>query len=296
MRVSNKMIADQTINYMNKNIERLNDLNIQAASMKNYQNVSDNPTLAASAMTIKSTIRTSETYKSTAQNVDSWMTQTDQTLQQINSVIIRAMSKVEAGLNDTVGAEERLNSFAPELETMLQEVLDLSNTTYMDRYIFAGFQVHTKPFEISGADPNIVNYNGDDGSMVQDIGTGQSVVMNINASTAIGNVFNAIIRARNALQVNDTTELTASLTDLQTAMNSINDVTSTNGARMRQVESVVNYLDKSNLTLKALLSEKEDANMAEVAVLLKNQETTYQAVLEVGNRAISALSLFDILQ
>ena len=29
---------------------------------------------------------------------------------------------------------------------------------------------------------------------------------------------------------------------------------------------------------------------------LKAQETTYQVVLEVGNRAISALSLFDYLQ
>jgi flagellar hook-associated protein 3 FlgL len=296
MRVSNKMIADQTINSMNRSLERLNELSIQAASMKKYQNVSDNPVEVTSALTIKSSIRTAESYKSTAQGVDSWMTETDQTLRKISALLITASNKVEASLNDTVSADERLNSYAPELDTMLNEVLDLSNTTYMNRYIFAGFKVDSKPFTVSTTDPNVVNYNGDAGVMQQDIGAGQSVTMNINNSGALGAVFDAIIRARNALRANDTTTLNATLTDLSSALSGINDIASSNGARMRQVESVIEHLDTSQLTLKSLLSQKEDANMAEAAVLLKNQETTYQAVLEVGNRAISALSLFDILK
>jgi flagellar hook-associated protein 3 FlgL len=83
---------------------------------------------------------------------------------------------------------------------------------------------------------------------------------------------------------------------LQNSLTAVNDLTAANGARQRQVESVVDHLDSSTLTLKSLLSEKEDANMAEVSVLLTNQQTTYQAVLEVGTRAISALSLFDYLK
>lgn len=296
MRVTNQMIADQTINYMNQNLEKLNEISVMSASQKQFQSVSDNPTQAASAMTIKSSIRTGETYQSTAENVSSWMTLTDDTLQKVASVIVEALGNVEQGLSDTVSAEERLNSIAPELDTMLSEVMDLSNTTYMNKYIFAGYQINTKPFSVSTSDPDVVNYNGDDGQMQQDIGTGQTVTMNTNNSGALGSVFSAIIRARNALQTNDMTELNASLTDLNTSLNGISDLTSTNGARMRQVESVITHLGKSNLTLKALLSEKEDANMAEAAVLLSNQTTIYQAVLEVGDRAISALSLFDILQ
>ncbi len=252
MRVSNKMIADQTINSMNRSLERLNDLNVQAASMKKYQNISDNPVQVTSALTIKSTIRTAEGYKTTAQGVNSWMTETDQTLQKIASLLITASNKVEASLNDSVSAEERLNSFAPEMDTMLTEVLDLANTKYMDRFIFAGFKVDAKPFTVSTSDPNVVNYNGDDGLMQQDIGAGQTVTMNINNNSALGNVFNAIIRARNALQVNDTTTLSTTLTDLSSALNGINDITSTNGARMRQVESVIEHLDTSKLTLKCL--------------------------------------------
>jgi hypothetical protein len=36
--------------------------------------------------------------------------------------------------------------------------------------------------------------------------------------------------------------------------------------------------------------------MAEAIAQLSSQETSYQAVLEVSQRAISALNLFDVLQ
>jgi hypothetical protein len=44
-----------------------------------------------------------------------------------------------------------------------------------------------------------------------------------------------------------------------------------------------------------VLSQKQDANLAEAISMLKNQETSYQVVLEVSQRAISALTLFDYL-
>ena len=65
---------------------------------------------------------------------------------------------------------------------------------------------------------------------------------------------------------------------------------------MRQVDAAIDHLGKTNLTLKSLLSEREDVNMAEAIAMMQGQETTYQAVLEVGQRAISALNLFDVLQ
>lgn len=296
MRVSNQMIADQAIRYINQNTERLNELTLKSASMKEFDSFSDDPAAAAASLTIKSSIATGENYLSNANNVSSWMAMSDTAFSKMSGVINDALQKVEAGLNDTVGADERLNSYAPELDSMITQMLDLANSSYMDKYIFGGYQITNKPYEISSTDPNTVIYNGDGGLMQQDIGTGQNVIMNVNNSSAMNTVFNAFIRARNAFQSNDTTELANSLTDLNTAMNSVNDMTSTNGARWRQVKSVIDHLEKSKLTLNALLSEKEDANMAEVAVLLKAQETTYQVVLEVGNRAISALSLFDYLQ
>jgi flagellin-like hook-associated protein FlgL len=65
---------------------------------------------------------------------------------------------------------------------------------------------------------------------------------------------------------------------------------------MREVQSATEYLVSTQTEAQSLLSKKEDANMAESISLLRNQETTYQAVLEVSQRAVSALSLFDYLK
>ncbi len=296
MRVSDRMVTNQMIQYMNDNKAKLDQLSNQVASGKIYQNVSDNPAQMSAALTIKSTLRTGQAYLENANRIDGWMKTTDQAFEQMSSLIIRALNLVQKGLSDTLGADERATALAPEMGGILDEAVDMANSTYLDQYIFAGFQVNTEPFAIGTADPNQVLYRGDTGLMQHDIGTGQSVTTNINSSTSLQQMFNAIIRARNALQTDNRAELEASLSDLNNAQNSIGDLRATNGARMRQVDNAITYLEKSNLTLKSLLSEKEDVNMAEAIANLTNQETTYRAVLEVGQRAISSLNLFDLLR
>ena len=79
-------------------------------------------------------------------------------------------------------------------------------------------------------------------------------------------------------------------------MDTISQYRASNGARMREVDSAANFLESVKIETKSMLSENEDLNMAEGIALLANQQTTYEAVLEVSQRAISALSLFDYLR
>ncbi len=296
MRVSDRMISNQMIKYMNDTQAKKDALSLQVASGKLYENASDNPADVSAAMTIKSTLQTGKTYLENANRIDGWMDTSDQAFSQMSSLMIRATTLIQSGLSDTLSADERATSLAPEMSGILDEALDIANTTYLDQYIFSGYQVNTKPYEIDPTDSSQVLYHGDDGLMQHDIGTGQTVTTNVNSSSSMQAMFNAIIRARNALLSDDRTELEAALTDINNAQDTVGDLQATNGARMRQVDNAITYLEKSNLTLKSLLSEKEDVNMAEAIVNLTNMETTYEAVLEVGQRAISSLNLFDLLR
>jgi flagellin-like hook-associated protein FlgL len=76
----------------------------------------------------------------------------------------------------------------------------------------------------------------------------------------------------------------------------INQFRTSNGAKLRQVESASSFLETVKIETKSLLSQKEDTNLAEGIALLTNQQTTFEAVLEVSQRAISALSLFDYIR
>jgi len=295
MRISDSMATNNAIQYMNDNKERLTALQNLVASGKQFQSASDNPARAAASLSLKSSLQTNQNFISNASEIDAWMETTDLALSQLSTVITNVNIAITKGLSDTIGADERRTALAPEVAMLLENAISVANTTHMGKYIFSGYQITTKPYEVSPSDPDIVDYSGDAGIMQHDLGPGQSISTNLDSSSAFTALFNALIKARNALQNNDRTELNTSLTELKNAEDLVSEIRATNGARLRQVDNAINHLEKTNLTLKSLLSEKEDVNMAEAIAMMQGQETTYQAVLEVGQRAISALNLFDVL-
>jgi flagellar hook-associated protein 3 FlgL len=296
MRISDQMATNNAIQYMNANKERLTALQNLVASGKQFQSASDNPARAAASLTLKSSLQTGQNYLNNAGEINAWMETSDLAISQLSDVITKVNTAITKGLSDTIGADERRTALAPEVDMLLENAISVANTSHMGKYIFSGYQINKKPYEVSSVDPNVVEYQGDSGIMLQDLGPGQSIATNVNANSALSALFNAVIKARNALLANDRTELDTSLTNLKDAEDLVSEIRATNGARMRQVDAAIDHLGKTNLTLKSLLSEREDVNMAEAIAMMQGQETTYQAVLEVGQRAISALNLFDVLQ
>jgi flagellin-like hook-associated protein FlgL len=142
--------------------------------------------------------------------------------------------------------------------------------------------------------------------MQRSLGPDQAVTLNVRGDQAILGFLQNLVLANNALRQNNIHNTGDPLTDpltLQTALSGVKSTLETmdqyrtsNGARLRQVESAANFLETVQLETKSLLSENEDTNLAEGIALLANQKTTYEAVLEVSQRAISTLSLFDYLR
>jgi flagellar hook-associated protein 3 FlgL len=273
----------------------LDQLQRLAASQKKYIYSSDNPGAASASLTLNSSITVNEGYISNAQTTDSWMTAVEDAMKSVVTATNNAVSLVQTGLNDTMGADERKNDLAVQLSGIIDSVLQLSNSSYMDQYVFSGNQVFTKPFSVNATNPDQIDFSGDSGVITRDLGPGQSITVNLDGKQTFSALFSALISARTALTNNDTSALATSMTDIKNAQNTIIEARSLNGARMKQVDTAVATTKSTNSELKSLLSEKEDVNMAEVASLLENQTLTYQAVLEVGQRAISSLNLFSYL-
>jgi flagellin-like hook-associated protein FlgL len=196
--------------------------------------------------------------------------------------------------------------------------VEIGNTSVNGQYIFSGYQVNQKAFTLTAAatplpdyqgtafTPQTVAYTGDQGNMQRSLGPDQAVTLNVRGDQAILGFLQNLVLANNALRQNNIHNTGNPLTDpltLQTALSGVKSTLETmdqyrtsNGARLRQVESAANFLETVQLETKSLLSENEDTNLAEGIALLANQKTTYEAVLEVSQRAISTLSLFDYLR
>lgn len=303
MRITNRMILNNNINNLTGSLERLYELQKQAATNKKYLKASDNPSNYASVLTLKSALQTSQVYETTAQNTNDWMDATDFALQQAGGLAQRAISAVMRGLSDTMGEEAR-ETIAEEVDGMIKEAMDIANTKHLDRYIFSGFTTDLIPFTIEDvAGKDTVTYKSgatDFQAIRRDIGPGETITVNIDGNTTFTHFLQTLIDLRDNLTVQpfDTAARQAlrdTADNLNTALNQVTLATTINGSRIRDLEGAQDRITQNNTEIKALLAQKEEANMAEVTAELANQENIYQTVVTISSRTQSMVSLFESL-
>jgi flagellar hook-associated protein 3 FlgL len=308
MRITNKLMMDNAIQNMSENLERLSKLQGKIATGKDFQVASEDPARASVSLSLRSNLRTLESYADTAEVTKNWMTATDTALDQLEQIGIRATNLIQRALNDTFSGSERAIALGMEMQDLLNQAIELGNSSMNGQFIFAGYQVNNKAFELvddtttlldykgDPFTPKVVNYLGDQGTMQRSLGPDQSVMLNVRGDQALEGFFQNLVLASNALIQNDRTSMETMLTNLQSSVDTMDQYRTSNGARLRQVDSASTFLETMKIETQSLLSKNEDINMAEGIAQLANQETTYNAVLEVSKRAISALSLFDYLR
>jgi flagellar hook-associated protein 3 FlgL len=300
--------VDKAIHNMSDNLEKVSKLQNKVSSGKQFQNASEDPARASVSLSLRSRLSTLESYADTADITKDWMIASDNAFEQMQDVSVRAQNLILRGLNDSLSASERATTLATEMQDLLNQAVEVGNTSVNNQFIFAGYQVNNKAFELVDSTttltdyqgvtftPKVVNYLGDQGMMQRSLGPDQSVSLNVRGDQAFAGFLQNLIAASNALMQNDTTSLQSILGNLKSSMDMMDQYHTSNGARLRQVESASDFLETMKIETKGLLSKNEDINMAEGIALLANQQTTYDAVLEVSQRAISALSLFDYLK
>jgi len=197
-------------------------------------------------------------------------------------------------------ADERV-VLATELDGILEQIVSTANTKHRDRYLFSGFGTQTQPFTRTPGVPPLpetVDYAFPTvpfQAILRDTAPGETLTVNLDGPATYGPLFEAIIATRDALNANDPAALRTAYADLLDAEKNVTNNLTTMGARLRVVETTIEKNQNSTLELQALLSQKEDANMAEAISQLRNQEVVYQAVLQVGAKANNLMSLFNVL-
>ena len=312
MRITNQMISDANTKYMLEGLENVNRAQQRLNSQKLFDTPSEDPVAASFSLNLSSSLRSMKTFQEATAVVGEWMNGTDLAFQQMNDVSLRATNLVLGGLNDTIGAEER-TTMAAELDSMITQALDIANSKHDGQYLFSGFRTDTQPFELidHSQPPNLdptyvdpdtgvalyeVRYNGDDGQMQRSINVGQNVVQNVTGRDAFLGFIKRLVQAREALRANDTTVLDDSLAGLKTTTSTMSSMQGASGSRWRQVQSTSDFLVQSAQETERLISQNEDINLAEGITELRKQESSYQVVMEVTSRAISAMTLFDYLR
>lgn len=168
MRISTAQMHQTALTGILDQQSQLSKIQQQIASGKRIQSAADDPSGMSSSLQLTQAVALTEQYQKNGDLAKDRISQEEQALGQVNTVLDRVRELTLQGNNGTLGAKDR-QMIVAELNQRLDELLAFSNTKdAVGEYLFAGYQSHTQPFSQNGN--GVVAYNGDDGQRYVQIG------------------------------------------------------------------------------------------------------------------------------
>jgi len=181
------------------------------------------------------------------------------------------------------------------------------NATYDGRYVLGGSRTNTPPFDsaLTKTDPSVTTndaYAGDAASQLREIGPGVTLAVNVHgdevlggASGSTGNLLGVLRDVATHLRSGDTAALGNG--DIKAVSDQIDNLLAVQarvGAGMNRLDTASSRLAQIEESTTSMLSNTEDADMAEVITNYSTQQAVYQSALNAGARIVQT-SLLDFL-
>ena len=161
MRITNNMMTANTIWNLNQNLERLSKAQEQASSQSKIQLPSDDPVVAARAIKYRNYVAKVEQYQKNVDNASSWQEVTDSALSDLGDIIKRLKELTVQASSDILSDSDQ-ESIKTEVSELKQQVVDVMNTSYAGRYVFAGYETDSPPYAIESTElGDKVTFKGD---------------------------------------------------------------------------------------------------------------------------------------
>ncbi|OXT08737.1 flagellar hook-associated protein FlgL [Thermoanaerobacterium thermosaccharolyticum] len=296
MRVTNNMLVMNFMSDYNSNLERLQKDQNMLSTGKKVSKPSDDPVAVANTLKIKTEMARNDAYTKNTDDARSWLDLTDTALGQIGDLLQNARELAVQGSNGTL-TPNNMQSIAAQVDQIKQQLIQVGNTQYNGRYIFAGYKTDTKPFSDSSN-----GYAGDDGVILFEIGAGGNTLqVNVtgdkvfDVTSGTSKLLNVMDNLSNALKSGDNQTVSNIIGDIDNQLQNVLAIRADAGAKANRIDLTANRLSDDNYNFTALLSKNQDADIAQVITNLKMDENVYRASLASGAMIIQP-SLVDFLR
>lgn len=274
---------------------RVADLQVRLADGKRIRQPSDDPVGTLDVLAFRRAKAVTVTHTANADVGIRNMKLAENALTGMDEILKRARVLVTQGANSPTSQEAR-NAMAAEVRTLRQRLVGLANSQDgFGRYLFAGTEVTTKPFEEAG-DPPVLTYLGDGGKLLLDIGPGTVLEGNLLLDQQVIAAHAALYDAEQRLLGGDVAGLSGvTLQLLQDSGDAVNLLRGEVGQRQKQFEGALQIAQRRIDDFTKAISDKEDADMTEVVANLTSAQAAYQATL-ASFAMVGRLSLLDYLR
>jgi flagellar hook-associated protein 3 FlgL len=268
----------------------------QLASGRSVNQLSDDPVAAASLVQNHGQAAADGQFLQNLSALQSKYQVADSTLGSVVSALTRALSLGVEGANGTLTAADR-QAIAGEVQGLLNQTVSLANASYQGAFLFAGTKVSTQPFTLNPA-TNAVTYNGNSATTSVELSNGDSISANLPGDqlfqNASGSVTGALQDLYSALTTG--TNIPASVTEVQNALNQVNQQRVFYGNNLNQISLSESFLNQDKLNLSQQENSLVGADLATVASNFAQAQVANQATLNATARVLGLPTLLDFLK
>jgi flagellar hook-associated protein 3 FlgL len=301
MRVTTLMTSNATLRDLNDGLSRLSRLQDQLSSGKQITRPSDDPYGTSRALSLRGELGGLDQFQRNVDDGTGWLNTSDTALGQMSDVLARVRELLVQGGNDTAGPSSRA-AMADEIDQLAESVKQEADVQYGGRYVFSGTATDTAPYALGGSD----RYAGDAGTITRAIGPGVEIPINADVRGLLGDgqaasdgkLLNTLRDISDHLRGGTPADADAlRTTDLQrldTNLDTLNGIRADVGARTNRLTIAGLRLSALALNSTKLLSDTEDADMAQTITQYTTQQAAYSAALKAGANIVQT-SLLDFL-
>lgn len=292
MRITSFTIFNQLTRSLQNRIREMSVHSERLSSGKKINKPSDDVYGMIKSMDYKVNINEIEQYIKNINEADSYLSLTDTVMSSVGNALVRARELAVQASSGTQTAQDRI-AVSGEIANLRDELLRLANTKFRGKYIFSGFKTDTQPFDAG------FNFTGDTNLINTFVDRGSTIAVNVTGDKAFSyggeTFFGTLDNLYNALITNDVSAIQSSLTSIDNAHGQVADVRADVGSRMSYMERAKTTHEDRSMTIKMLLSNVEDTDIAGSISEISKIEVALQSLRASGANAISQ-SLLDFLR
>lgn len=301
-RITSNMVTANVLHGVDEAFAALDRSSEELSTGRSILKPSDEPFGAGRAIGLQSALEGLSAYQGNVAEAISWQDTASGALTSIGNVIQRARELVlQAG--NGVDSAQLLGDLGEQAEQLIEAVKQDANVRYGGQYILAGTATTAPPYSAGAEDA----YQGNEGPIYRAIGPGLSVTLGAPAVQLLGNGSGAedgklldVLRTIAADLHEGTPEAveslrTTGLQGLEANMRTLVSMQVRIGSTTTRLRGAESSLEALHVTTAELLSNVQDANMAQVSIAYSGQQAAYEAALRAGGSIIQ-LSLLEFLK
>ncbi|MED1740749.1 flagellar hook-associated protein FlgL [Bacillus swezeyi] len=303
MRVTQGMIAKNSLRYINSSYGKLDNLQSQISSGKKITKASDDPVVAMKSLKYNTQLSQVKQYQSNTSQAFTWLENTETNITEGIDVMAKVRELTVKAQNNTNG-EEELEAIGVEIGQLKDQLIQIANAQVNGRYLFNGTNSDVVPI-VKNADGsytyNFENYtNASDVNI--NVSPNASLKVNANPISAFGgqsasgqNVFEMLNSLETALNSGSLDGMDDLLADIDQFTEQMSAERSDIGARYNRLELINTRLSAQEETSTKVLSDNEDVELEKVITDFITQQSVHRAALSVNAKIVQP-TLIDFLR